>query len=270
MLRHAQDPQVRWLRRRLARGVVGLTLGWATIGGGIAATAQALLLGPTAIVPLWIAAAAVGTPLLALGLAATTHRWGPVGQRKLRRGPRRYGLSDGRPAPDVAAVLGAHGFRHVVTLAPSGRVRPELDLYQNREATITAVWRRRSSTVAYYSRLSDDRIVVTDPTLPVPHERLVVNATADPSVASLLLVHHHALDGLGFRRCRAMADDGYVFIEAVAVEHQAVRELGSLLAPFLGRTGRTSVVQCKVGVDLDELAIQVPDHPSSVVALLSA
>lgn len=266
----SSDRHVRWLRRRLARGVAGLAIGWFATGALVAAAAAAIRGERSPEELATIAGIGAGVAFAVFAFAIVVHPRGLVSwRRRRRRGPCRYELASDGAISEVVDRFRELGFHPVVTIAPFGTDRPVFDLFQDPSQTMTAVWRRRSSTIALYSRLRDGRIVVTDPRTAIPNERILVPSVADRFDATVVIAHRHALDGLAYRRCGPVPDDGYVFIQALAVQHEATLGLGPVLGPFLSVEGRTRPLRWKVAVDLDELAALVPGHPASIADLLS-
>lgn len=107
------------------------------------------------------------------------------------------------------------------------------DLLQSRDGQTAAALGRESGTITLMSRLVDGRIVVTSDLLIPPHHELIVNVISDMDLASMARSHQHLLNGLQRNGLHLRPTRPVILSDLLAIEHQAYRDLGPFVAPFL-------------------------------------
>lgn len=154
-------------------------------------------------------------------------------------------------SPDLDALgamgveLGLLGFHPVVTVVRTDSPdaanqndaapldEPLYDLLQSRDGQTAAALGRDSGTVTLMSRLVDGRIVVTSDLLIPPHHELIVNVIGDADLAAMGRSHQHLLNGLERNGLHLRPTRPVILSDLLAIEHQAYRDLGPFVAPFL-------------------------------------
>ena len=248
------DPHVRWLRRRIAGTVTRFALTWfvaataaAFVGLALLRTESllsqtpwALLIGQLAVLA-GLGRAALGNPLNVMYLRNEVEQ------------PRQFVVSNEKVGEEIAERFASHQLSPVAVLHETGADEATFDLFQTPRRTVTMARNRHTESVSFCSRLSDDRILITDTFLTVPHQRLVVNRADDDDINALIHAHANALQMVAEEGTPAVGDSGDVFVEALAIEHDALVGLGAVLGPFLHLGRDRAPLRFLVSVDPQDL-----------------
>ncbi len=227
---------------------------------------------------------------LALGWGLLTNPLSYSYVRRLSAHP--YGLEPigNEIAPELVEELGHHSLLPWATFQPDNADQPDsagrsesagqaddrglatgerdeadlaatFDVFRTPKKTVTLARNRATGSMAIMTRLSDDRILLTDNVLTVPHRRLIVNRSDHDDVNSLITSHRHIIDKLLEVDLGPVADDDFVFLEVLALEHDSLAALGPVVSPFLNLTGVRPPIRLLVTLDPGELLEQALDEP---------
>ena len=251
------DRHVRWLRRRIIASVATQT---AEVFAVVAVAAFALMYWRTSEGPVTsLFGAVVVAQIVAgarVGHAMRNNPLNYVFMRKYVDRPFSYRVSRFQGEEEAHAVAERlPGFAPVATIRDADAdPEPIFDVYHDPSRLVAASVSRASGSVALVSSLADGRIMVTYARSIPPHERLVMNLTAEDTLDSGIETHRRAISARS--DVVELASSAHqVVLDSLSVEYDSYLALGPTLSPFLDlESNRRSWMRLSARIKPEELA----------------